>query len=76
MITLHIPIENIQPDLIDELAEKNQLFAGDTPLRLLVFDTIKQNVITLNAAPIQLNKQSYAWLKEKQQEEVLTYTIN
>ena len=76
MITLHIPIENIQPDLIDELAEKNQLFAGDTPLRLLVFDTIKQNVITLNAAPIQLNKESYAWLKEKQQEEVLTYTIN
>ena len=75
-ITLQIPIENIQPDLIDELAEKNQQFAGDTPMRLQIFDTIKQNVITLNAAPIQLNKQSYAWLKEKQQEEVLTYTIN
>ena len=76
MITLQIPIENIQPDLIDELAEKNQQFAGETSLRLQVFDTIKQNVIMLNAAPIKLNKESYNWLKEKKQEEVLNYLIN
>jgi DNA polymerase-3 subunit alpha len=76
MVTLQIPIENIQPDLIDELAEKNQEFAGETPLRLQIFDTIKQNVITLNAAPIKLNKDSYNWLKEKKQEEVLQYKVN
>ena len=76
MITLQIPIENIQPDLIDELAEKNQQFAGETSLRLQVFDTIKQNVIMLNAAPIKLDKESYNWLKEKKQEEVLNYLIN
>ena len=75
-ITLQIPIENIQPDLIDELAEKNQQFAGETSLRLQIFDTIKQNVIMLNAAPIKLDKESYNWLKEKKQEEVLNYLIN
>ena len=75
-LTLQIPIENIQPDLIDELAEKNQQFAGETSLRLQIFDTIKQNVIMLNAAPIKLDKESYNWLKEKKQEEVLNYLIN
>ena len=75
-ITLQIPIENIQPDLIDELAEKNQEFAGETPLRLQIFDTIKLNVIMLNAAPIKLSKESYSWLKEKRQEEILNYLIN
>ena len=75
-ITLQIPIENVQPDLIDGLAEMTQQFAGETPLRIQIFDTIKQNVITFNASPIKIEKESYNWLKEKEQEDVLSYSIN
>ena len=75
-ITLQIPIENVQPDLIDGLAEMTQQFAGETPLRVQIFDTIRQNVITFNASPIKMNKESYDWLKEKEQEDVMNYSIN
>ena len=75
-ITLQIPIDNVQPDLIDELTDITQQFAGETPLRIQIFDTIKQNVITFNASPIKMNKESYDWLKEKEQEDVMNYSIN
>jgi DNA polymerase-3 subunit alpha len=75
-ITLQIPIDNVQPDLIDELTDMTQQFAGETPLRIQIFDTIKQNVITFNASPIKIEKESYNWLKEKEQEDVLSYLIN
>ena len=75
-ITLQIPIDNVQPDLIDELTDITQQFAGETPLRIQIFDTIKQNVITFNASPIKIEKESYNWLKEKEQEDVLSYLIN
>ena len=75
-ITLQIPIDNVQPDLIDGLADMTQQFAGETPLRIQIFDTIKQNVITFNASPIKIEKESYNWLKEKEQEDVLSYLIN
>ena len=75
-ITLQIPIENIQPDLIDALSEMTQQYSGNTPLRLQIFDTIKQNVITFNASPIRMNHPFYHWLKELQTDEVLQYKIN
>jgi DNA polymerase-3 subunit alpha len=75
-ITLQIPIENIQPDLIDSLSEITQQCAGNTPLRVQIFDTIKQNVITFNASPIRMNKAFYSWLKESQSNEVLQYKVN
>ena len=40
------------------------------------FDTIKQNVITFNATPIQMNHTFYNWLKELQTDETLQYKVN
>ena len=75
-ITLQIPIENVQPDLIDSLSEMTQQCAGNTPLRVQIFDTIKQNVITFNASPIRMNQTFYRWLKELQADEILQYKVN
>lgn len=75
-ITLQIPIENVQPDLIDSLTEMTQQYPGNTPLHIQIFDNIKQNVITFNATPIQLNHTFYNWLKELQTDESLQYKVN
>jgi DNA polymerase-3 subunit alpha len=75
-VTLQIPIENVQPDLIDSLSDMTQQHAGTTPLRVQIFDTIKQNVITFNASPIRMNQAFFHWLKELQADEVLQYKVN
>ena len=75
-VTLQIPIENVQPDLIDSLSDMTQQHAGATPLRVQIFDTIKQNVITFNASPIRMNQAFFHWLKELQADEVLQYKVN
>jgi DNA polymerase-3 subunit alpha len=75
-ITLQIPLENVQPDLIDSLSEITQQHPGTTPLHVQIFDTIKQNVILFNASPICINQTFYRWLKELQADEVLQYKVN
>ena len=75
-ITLQIPIENVQPDLIDELMDITKQYPGETSLRLEIFDTIKQNVITFNASPIQMSSELYGQLKELQTDGILSYKIN
>jgi pyruvate-formate lyase-activating enzyme len=75
-ITLLIPIENVQPDLIDELAEISEEYPGETPLRLQIFDTIKQNVITFNAKPISMKQAVFRRIQELQAEEILQYKVN
>ena len=74
-ITIHLPIENIQPSLIDELTEYCEKHAGETPLHLRVFDDIKQNVITLIAPPVRMDKDFYHWLKVQENEEIFTHTV-
>ena len=75
-ITLQIPIENVQPDLIDELMDITKNNPGETPLRLEIFDTIKQNVITFNASPIGMNYELFHKLQELVTEDFLRYKIN
>ena len=75
-ITLQIPIENVQPDLIDELMDITKNNPGETPLRLEIFDTIKQNVVSFNASPIGMNYELFHQLQELQMEELLTYKVN
>ena len=74
-ITIHLPIENIQPSLIDELTECCEQHKGETALHLRVFDDIKQNVITLIAPPIRMNKDFYHWIKMQEIDEVFTHTV-
>ena len=75
-IALQIPIENVQPDLIDELMDITKQYPGETSLRLEIFDTIRQNVITFNASPIQMSSELYGQLKELQTDGILSYKIN
>ena len=75
-ITLQIPIENVQPNLIDTLLEVTQEHPGETPLQLQIFDNIKQHVITFNASPIRMNHDFYLRLQELQGDSMLQYKIN
>ena len=75
-ITLQIPIENVQPDLIDELMDITKNNPGETPLRLEIFDTIKQNVVSFNASPIGMNYELFHQLQELVTEDILRYKIN
>ena len=74
--TLLIPIENVQPDLIDELKELTDKYPGETPLKVQIFDTIKQNVITFNASPLGVTQEVFHRLQELQEEEILQYRVN
>ena len=73
--TLHIPNSNIQPSLVDELEELCKKYPGDIPLHLYVYDDIKQNVITLIAPPIHMNKEFYHWIKMQEIDEIFTHTV-
>ena len=73
--TLHIPNSNIQPSLVDELEELCKKYPGDIPLHLCVYDDIKQNVITLIAPPIHMNKEFYHWIKMQEIDEIFTHTV-
>jgi hypothetical protein len=73
---LQIPIENVQPDLIDELMDITKNNPGETPLRLEIFDTIKQNVVSFNASPIGMNYELFHQLQELVTEDKLRYKIN
>lgn len=72
-LMINIPLENIQPDLVDNIAQICESHAGETPLRLQIFDEIRQNVITMNARPIRVDRAFYSWLKEM--DNVLTYEV-
>ena len=74
-LTIHLPIENIQPALIDELSEWCEAHKGNLPLQLRVFDNIKQNVITLNAPPIRMDKAFYHWIKEQENDDTFTHSV-
>ena len=73
--TQHIPKSNIQPSLVDELEELCKKYPGDIPLHLCVYDDIKQNVITLIAPPIHMNKEFYHWIKMQEIDEIFTHTV-
>ena len=74
-LTLHIPNSNIQPSLVDELEELCKKYPGDIPLHLCVYDDIKQNVITLIAPPIHMNKEFYHWIKMQEIDEIFTHAV-
>ena len=75
-ITLQIPIDSVQPNLIDQLTELVQRYPGETPLRLEIFDAIKQNVITFNASPIKMSSELYHHMQELVVDDLLSYKVN
>ena len=74
-ITLQIPIENVQPNLIDALLDITQNYPGETTLHIQIFDNIKQNIITFNASPIRMTSKLFHTLQELQTDEVLQYKV-
>ena len=75
-MTLHIPLANVQPDLIDDLEVLVEENRGHTPLYITVYDENQQYMVTMSASPVHVSKAFYHWLKKKQTvEEVLKYKV-
>jgi hypothetical protein len=74
-ITLQVPIEKIQPSLIDELAEAVSQNPGNTPLNLVIYDDTRQNLITFNASPVKMSHEFYHWLQMQRMDATLDFTV-
>jgi DNA polymerase-3 subunit alpha len=74
-VTLHIPIEKIQPTLIEELADMTSTNTGDTPLNIVIYDDTKQNLITFNASPVKVSQEFYHWLQLQRMDATLDFNV-
>jgi DNA polymerase-3 subunit alpha len=74
-VTLQIPIEKIQPTLIEELADMTSTNTGDTPLNIVIYDDTKQNLITFNASPVKVSQEFYHWLQLQRMDATLDFNV-
>jgi DNA polymerase-3 subunit alpha len=74
-ITLHIPIEKVQPVFIEEMADLCAKNAGSTMLQMEIYDETRQNLITFNAPPLNITQEVYHWLKYQRMDSVLNFSI-
>jgi DNA polymerase-3 subunit alpha len=74
-ITLHVPLEKVQPTFIDELADMCSNNPGETLLHIIISDDTKQNIITFNAAPIKMSKDLYHWLQLQRMDATLDFSV-
>ena len=77
-ITLMIPLENVTPDLVDELATQCKAHPGKVELKIEVFDPGHSHVIafTSQSCPIHIDSEWYHWLKVKEMDGILTHRIH
>jgi DNA polymerase-3 subunit alpha len=74
-VTLHIPVEKIQPTFIEELSDICANNVGETPLHLIVYDDTKQNLITFSASPVKITQEFYHWLQLQRMDATLDFTV-
>ena len=74
-ITLHIPIEKVQPSLIEELTEMCTTNPGKTLLNIVVYHDTKQNLITFTASPIKMTQKFYHSLQLQRMEAALDFSV-
>ena len=77
-LTLTIPVEQVQPDLIAELTEQCQQHKGNIRLKIQVYDELKKNVITFTSQSyaVQVDSSFYHWLKLQIQDGTLTIKVD
>lgn len=77
-LTLQIPIEAVQPDIINEIVDQCQKNPGNARLQIMVFDSIRQNVVTFNslAYTIHVSSEFYHWLKDIENRHNIIFQIN
>ncbi|MCQ2347267.1 MAG: DNA polymerase III subunit alpha [Paludibacteraceae bacterium] len=76
-LVLQIPVEQVQPDFIEELNQQCQQHKGDIKLKMCIYDELKQNMITFasQSCAIKIDKDFFHWLKIKEMEGVLQHHI-
>jgi hypothetical protein len=74
-VTIQLPLEKIQPSLVDELVDMCTSNAGDTPLFFEVYDETKQNLIKFRAAPVKMSSEFYHWLQLQRLDDTLDFNV-
>ena len=77
-ITLTIPIEHLTHELNMELVEQCQKHKGNAQLKIQMHDPIHQSRITFTSKnyTVKIGKEFYQWLDSKQQDNILSFSIN
>jgi DNA polymerase-3 subunit alpha len=74
-ISLHIPIEKVQPSLIEELTDMCTTNPGETLLNIVIYDDTKQNLITFSASPIKMTQEFYHMLQLQRMDATLDFSV-
>ena len=67
-LQLEVPLELVQPDLVEGLAEICDAHPGGVPIHIVVFDELGRYRISFMAPSIDITSDVYSWLKELEQE--------
>ena len=67
-LQLEVPLELVQPDLVEGLAEICDAHPGSVPIHIVVFDELGRYRISFMAPSIDITSDVYSWLKELEQE--------
>ena len=74
-ITMHIPLDKVQPNLIEELTDMCNNNHGNTLLHMEIYDDTKQNLITFNAPSIKITYDFYHWLQYQRLDKTLDFSV-
>lgn len=67
-IQLDVPLDQVQPDFIESLADICDAHSGNIPIHLVVFDELGRYRISFMAPSIDVTPDVYSWLKELERE--------
>jgi hypothetical protein len=74
-LTMHVPVEAIQPTFIEELVDLTASNPGETVLNITIFDGIKQNMVTFSASPVKISPEFYHWLQLQRLDKTLDFSV-
>mgnify|MGYP003295338582 CR=1 FL=1 len=74
-VTLLMPVEKVQPTLIEELADMCNTHTGETPFNIVIYDDTKQNLINFSAPSIKMKQDFYHWLQFHRLDSTLDFSV-
>ena len=77
-LTINIPVEQVQPEFVEELTEQIKAHKGHIRLKMVIYDELHKNVITFTSQSyaVSVDKAFFHWLKLQEQEGVIRLTAN
>ncbi len=77
-LTLRIPIEQLDSEMIEDIQTVTAKHSGDIRLRIVIFDESKRNTISFTSQnrSVRIDRELYHWLRLQQLEGKLTHEVS